>query len=378
MSPCNVSAYKLLFSDSHVNAVSCLFPLCSLKSKLMQKKNTANSSNTHRYNITDVAKRAKVSTATVSRYLNKSAIISDLKASAIKAAIKELNYHPNRAASRLAGGSSKTIAVVTQCFDSPFFGDGHRGIGNACDELGFTPIFLAANWDVDRERSIMKELDAHSIDGVLYFFGQLQNPDAYFTNMGIPYLIMHGSPTRQTENELQFDNYGGGQLAGQYLIEEGHRQFWYMKGLSTHPDAEERFRGFHDAVYNSKHACHIDVLEGDFTEKSGYELGLNLLTRSGTNSATAVAFANDQMAIGFLLAAHERGVSIPGDLSIIGFDNVIASEFCIPPLTTIDHDIETVGYHATKTLLTNILGEKQTGQPPRPKLIKRKSVTSIS
>ena len=289
--------------------------------------------------------------------------------------MRELDYRPNLAARTLVTGRSRMLGVVS--FDTTLYGPASTlfGIERAAHERGYsiTVSSLAA-----LERSSVEDAVEHlrrqGVEGILVITPQDAGAAAIQDlHAGVPIVAVEGG----APGEVPFvglDNRRGGELATRHLLEAGHRQVWHISGPSDWPEAEQRIAGWREALAAAG-VSPTPVLVGDWSPASGYRLGLDLAREM---EVTAVFVANDQMALGLIRALHESGRDVPGDVSVVGFDDIPEAEFFIPPLTTVRQDFQAIGRGSVGLLLDAITpGIATNGRAPHltidPELVLRRS-----
>jgi LacI family transcriptional regulator len=324
-----------------------------------------------------VAIAAGVSPSTVSRYLNGTAAVSSVKREAIKAAIKKLNFTSNPIASGLAGGKSRCVGVITQVLGSPFYGQGLLGIENVLLAANYAPLFVSSHWRDEDEMRCINFLESRRVDGIIILTACL--PDSVLIEKArqTPMVITSRNLSAEQLVSLNFDDYQGAKMATQHLIDLGHKRIAFLKGTASHPDAIERLRGYRAALKENDIAYEAKLTAtGDFQEGGGEKATKKLL--DSNIPLTAIFCANDQMAYGAALALYHRGISVPDDISLVGFDDLVTSTFSLPPLTTIRHSIYETGKIAAETII-QLIG-KETPHPitPEPELVIRNSTRSFT
>ena len=319
-----------------------------------------------------VAQSAGVSASTVSRVLNGTAIVSDVKKQAIDEAIATLGFVPNPIARGLAGGRTFSIGVVTQALDSPFYGAAMRGIEDELLPAGYSALFVSGHWDAPTEARCIDVLQSRRVDGIVVLTGRLTDQALKSYAKAMPIVVTGRTLKAPGLFTLNFDNFEGGQLATQHLIRLGHRRIAFITGDARHPDATERMRGYRAAL----EAANIDfdpalVVPGEYHELSGLLAVDRLLATS--QRFTAIFAANDQMALGAALGLQRRSLRVPEDVSIVGFDDLPTSQYAIPPLTSVHQPAYELGRLAASAMLQLQAGVKPTAEVPRPRLIARES-----
>lgn len=322
-----------------------------------------------------VAKEAGVSIATVSRIINGTAKVSAERKDAVEAAIAKLNFRPNAAARGLALGKSNTIGVITQAIDSPFYGEGLRGIEDYLQRRGYTALFMSGNWDEQDEERCMAELLSRRVDGIIIFSGRLQDRQLASYAKQVPLVVSGRSLKAPNIFSLQVDDERGAWLATRHLIELGHRRIGFIAGILDHPDASLRFKGYRRALADAgiPHDPKL-VVPGDFHEEGGVEATLRLL-KSG-NKFTALFCVNDQTAYGACLALYRSGLNCPRDVSVVGFDDLHSSSYRVPPLTSVRQSIRVLGESSGAAMLQMLQGEQPDVSLPQVELIVRESTAA--
>lgn len=319
-----------------------------------------------------VAAAAGVSAATVSRILNGTAMVSDDKRAAVDEAIARLGFVPNPVARGLAGGRTLSIGVVTQAIDSPFYGGALRGIEDTLTAAGYSPLFVSGQWSAAHEARCIDTLRGRRVDGIIVLTGRLSDAALAATARELPVVVTGRSLRAPGLVALDFDNFQGARLATQHLLALGHRRIGFICGDLKHPDGKERLRGHRSALADAGIRAEPALeLPGNFTEASGLAAAERLID-SG-EAFTALFASNDQMAFGAALALHRRRLRVPDDVSLVGFDDVAGSVYCVPPLTTVHHPVLELGELAARAMLQLLAGEMPTLALPAPRLMVRES-----
>ena len=322
--------------------------------------------------ISMVAKAAGVSASTISRILNGTAVVSELKQQAVEKAIAELGFVPNPVARGLAGGRTLSVGVVAQVMDSPFYGAALRGIEDELDPAGYSPLFVSGHWDAANEARCIDVLRSRRVDGLIVLTGRLTDQALKAYARSLPIVVTGRSLKGAGLFALDFDNFEGGRLATEHLIQLGHRRIAFIAGDPHHPDASERLRGYRAALEGAGIAFESNlVVPGAYNEVSGL-LAVNRLLE-GQQQFTAIFAANDQMALGATLALHRRALRVPEDISLVGFDDLPASQYAIPPLSTVHHPSYDIGRLAAASMLQLLAGNKPTAKAPAPSFVARES-----
>lgn len=319
-----------------------------------------------------VAQLAGVSPSTVSRILNGTAVVSDLKREAVERAVATVGFVPNPMARALAGGRTLSIGVLTQAIDSPFYGVALSGIESELDRAGYSALYVSGHWDAREEAKSIEVLRSRRVDGIIVLTGRLPDKALRECAKTIPVVVTGRTLNAPGLFSLSFDNFEGGRLATRHLLDLGHRRIAFITGVANHPDANERLRGYREAL----EAAGIDydpalVVNGDFHECSGLQAVNQLL--ANRQKFTAIFAANDQMALGASLGLHRHGLGVPKDVSLIGFDDLPMATYTVPPLSSIHESAYELGCLAASSMLQLLGGGQPTGRLPAPRLVVRES-----
>jgi LacI family transcriptional regulator len=319
-----------------------------------------------------VAQAAGVSPSTVSRILNGTAVVSGAKKEAVEQAIARLGFVPNPVARGLAGGRTMSIGVVTQSIDSPFYGVALRGIEDELDKAGYSALFVSGHWNAAEEARCIEMLRSRRVDGIIVLGGRLSDAALKACAKALPVVVTGRSLKAPNLLSLDFDNFGGARMATEHLIALGHRRIAFITGDPGHPDAVERLRGYRAALEAAGLAYEPElVVPGLFHEDSGLVAVEQLL--ASRQRFTAIFAANDQMALGAKLGLHRRSLRVPHDVSVVGFDDLMASRHTLPPLTTVHQPVQELGQLAAACVLQLLRGERPQGDVPAPRLVLRES-----
>lgn len=319
-----------------------------------------------------VARMAGVSPSTVSRILNGTAVVSDVKREAVDKAVATLGFVPNPMARALAGGRTLSIGVLTQAIDSPFYGVALRGIEYELDRAGYSALFVSGHWDAQAESKCIDVLRSRRVDGIIVLTGRLPDKALRECAKTMPVVVTGRTLKAPGLFSLNFDNFEGGRLATQHLLDLGHRRIVFITGVANHADANERLRGYRVALEAAGIAYDPElVVNGDFHESSGLAAVNQLLAKQ--QKFTAIFAANDQMALGAALGLHRHGLVVPRDVSLIGFDDLPMAMYTVPPLSSIHESAYELGCLAASAMLQLLGGQQPTGQVPAPRLVVRES-----
>jgi LacI family transcriptional regulator len=306
--------------------------------------------------IHDIAREAGVSPSTVSRVLNGTVPVAEAKRAAVLAVIEKRKYRPNVVARGLARGTTGAIGVLTQAISSQFYGEILYGIEQGLRGSAYHAVFASANWQRDEELAALELLAERRVDAMVVLGGLVPDDQLRRVAAEIPLVAVGRTVAGLEPYCLRIDDELGAYRATRYLIELGHRRIVHITGAMFHQDARDRRAGYCRALDES--GLPIDpelIIEGDYTERSGLLAAQALLSR-GT-LFTAIFAANDQAAYGARLALFRRGIRVPDDISLVGFDDLEGSAYTIPPLTTIHQPTTDMGLAAARAVLSLLEGQ---------------------
>jgi DNA-binding LacI/PurR family transcriptional regulator len=301
--------------------------------------------------MTDVAAVANVSYQTVSRVLNDHPGVRSATRARVLAAIDQLGYRPNQAARALVTGRSRTLGVVA--LDSAHWSGlpSLYGIERAARGHGYVVNVVTLDL-VDRAsmRRAGMELADQGVAGALVIL-PIKSASEVLAELPpeLPAVALEGDPASDLA-VATVDQESGARAATTHLLELGHATVFHLAGPPEWHQSEERIMGW-QAALESVGAEVTVPLHGDWSARSGYQIG-RMLAR--IPEMTALFVANDQMALGVLLAMDERGRRVPMDVSVVGFDDIPEAEYFLPPLTTVRQDFEEVGRQGLEMLLEQI------------------------
>lgn len=314
----------------------------------------------------DVARLAGVSPSTVSRILNGSARVAADKRQAVEAAIERLRFKPNLSARSLRNGSTRTVGVLTQELESPYFARGVLGLDDGLQGSGYAPIIVPGHWSPTEEAERVRLLIARRVDAIAIFGGRLSDSEISDFARRQPIAVTDRSLQAHNVTSFEFDQFEGGRLATRHLIELGHRHIAHIAGQAEQHDAIQRKEGYMRAHAEAGLAVEPRLIaEGNFLETGGIQ-AMNRLLDQGL-PFTAVFCANDQTAWGARLALQRRGLRVPEDVSLVGFDDLPQSAFMSPPVTTVRQPVYEMGKAVAATLLL-ALGQATTLSTEYPPL----------
>ncbi|WP_137994992.1 LacI family DNA-binding transcriptional regulator [Streptomyces vilmorinianum] len=309
--------------------------------------------------MADVAQLAGVSSQTVSRVSNGDAAVVESTRRKVLDAMKELGYRPNSAARALKRGEFRAIGVITMGLSSTGNVRTLEAIAGSASRAGYAVTLIPLDAPTqDNVRGAFTRLDELAVDAVVLIMEVHLLDTAALTLPPHVKVVVVDSDATGRFPVVDTDQRQGARTAVQHLLDLGHGTVWHVAGPEESFAAGRRADAW-EAVLREEGRKVPPVLRGDWTPESGYEAGLRLAAEAA--ACTAVFVANDQMALGVLRAFHERGVRVPEDVSVVGFDDIAEASSFIPPLTTIRQDFAQVGELCVDAALRELRGETVTG-----------------
>ena len=302
--------------------------------------------------IKDVAKAANVSITTVSRVLNNNLYsVNDETRQRVKAIIEELNFVPNAMARGIRFDKTKTIGLIIQDINNPYYPGIVQGVENTALKLGFSLILANAHRSSARIKQYLELMREKRVDGLILAGGAImREPDVLkLYNNGDAPIVVIGKPA--TDNpSIQIDNPAAGRMVCEYLLDRGHRNIAMISGPTNSITAADREAGYRAALADRGLSCHKGwVVRGNFVYEGG-RAAVEKLPLEGVDRVTAIFAQNDLMAIGAINALNERGLRVPEDVSVIGFDDIQLSSYVPPGLTTVHVPFHEMGKKAMEAL----------------------------
>ena len=294
-----------------------------------------------------------MSVASVSRVVNEKGPVREETRLRIRRAIEKLRYAPHGAARSLITRRTRTLGVLMPDLFGEFFSELIRGIDVAARRSGYHLLVSGSHEDRVETQELLRAIRGR-VDGLIAFSPEL-DARAFEENLpaGFPVVLLNTAVRKNGFESIRVDNYGGAFAIVRHLTRLGHRRIAFVTGPVGNHDASERLRGYRDALGRHAGARALEV-PGDFREEAGYRAVPRILRAKPT--PTAVFAANDAMAIGLLCAFRERGVRVPEEMALAGFDDIPIARFITPPLTTVQVPIAELGSRATARLLHALEG----------------------
>lgn len=330
--------------------------------------------------IKDVAQRAQVSITTVSHVVNRTRFVSDKVRADVEAAIRELGYVPSAVARSLKSNTTKTIGMLIPNCTNPYFAEIVRSVEDHCFAAGYTLILCNTDDDPHRQGVYLKVLSEKRIDGMIIIStGQDEDLLRLLKGQPIPTVLLDREINEVNCDLVQNAHLQGGLMATQHLIDLGHRRIACLAGPADLTPSTQRIEGWRNALaQNGLTEESADLLwHSDFSSQGGYVTMQAILAHP--QRPTAVFVCNDLMGVGALSAAHEAGVRVPQDMSLIGFDDIELAHFTSPPLTTIAQPKHRIGVAAVDMLLERIQGGRVEARTVlfQPELVVRNSTAGV-
>ncbi len=306
--------------------------------------------------IRDVAARAGVSKSLVSLVLRDAPHVSAAKRAAVRAAIDELGYRPNAVARSLVSARTGLVGVVISDHHNPFFADVIDGIEAAAGEAGFTALHSSGGHSAGKEAAAVEKLLELRADGIILAGSHLDARHIATASRTVPVVLLTRTSRSPTVDTVVTDDSAGAALAVEHLASLGHRAIAHIDAGRS-PGGPARRRGYERAMAKAGLAEHVRVVRGAFTEEAG-AVGIRELLARGPRP-TAVFACNDLAALGALSELDRAGVDVPGDMSLIGFDNSSLASLGLAGLTTIDQPRYEMGQLGIRLLAERIDGRTE-------------------
>jgi LacI family transcriptional regulator len=301
--------------------------------------------------IIDVAREAGVSYGTVSRVINDSPNVKEETRERVKEVIDRMGFVGNRSARSLVSGKSHVIGLLIPDLGTAYIGEIIRGIDMEMETAHYNLMLYTTHRRETKEAGYISSLIQSGVDGVILILPR--NPAKFLEklrSLNFPYVLVDHQGIDDRGPAVGASNYQGAYDATEYLIQQGHSRIAFITGSMDLGCSQERLKGYQAAL--QKNAIPVEsewIIEGDFEQAAGYEGGKKLMSLS--KRPTAVFASNDMMAFGVMDAVRDLGLKIPGDISVIGFDDIFQSSQTMPGLTTVHQPLEQMGREATRMLM---------------------------
>ena len=328
--------------------------------------------------IYDIAKEAKVSPSTVSRALEDHPRIGATTRRRIQEIAREMDYVPSTVAKSLAANQTWTIGMVLATISDPFMGRVIEGVEQAAIEAGFNVFISTSQNDRQREIAAIKMLQKRRVDGIIVIASHLfdQYP-RFYGRSKVPIVIINEQKPGETMHFVTVDDVQGAQLAVEHLLALGHCRIGFV-GVTNRPQSNQhRFKGYQNALEAAGIALDPALIFTSHTIEDHAKTGEASLKPLLAAGATAIFCYNDTSAIGLLAACHKRGLSVPDNLSIVGFDDIDMATYTMPPLTTIRQPRFGLGQQAMHMMLALLDGQEPENQIVPGELVVRQTTTQL-
>lgn len=327
----------------------------------------------------DIARIAQVSTSTVSHVINGTRFVSDEMREKIMAVVRELNYQPSALARSFKLKKTQTIGMLVTASNNPFFAEVVAAVEGYCAENDYNLILANTNGDSQRLQSSLQMLIQKQVDGLLLMSTETHLAEQLSLEISIPAVVMDWWPTALSADKILEDSELGGYLATQYLLEQGHRKIGIITGNLQKPLALNRLNGYKKALSEAQVPLNPHwIVESHFDFEGGI-IGMEKLLQQ-KERPTAVFACSDTIAVGAYQTLWKHQLSVPKDMSIIGYDNIDLAQYLAPPLTTVHQPKIELGKLAVETLLERIKNPEKTNRTLilKPEVISRSSVARLS
>jgi LacI family transcriptional regulator len=302
--------------------------------------------------IKDLAKKAGVSYATVSRALNNHPEVNEETRRKIVKLAGDCGYRPNAIAQGLVKKETKTIGLLIPDITNPFYPEIARGVEDAANETGYTVFLCNTNWSVERELNYLTVLKQKQVDGII--IAPIHDFKDHF-DLWVKSAVFISRVNFPKYTSILIDNIRGSQMAVEYLINKGHCHIAFIGGQKHIWDNQDRLQGYQQAMAMHNLAINpVYIQNGDFKRESGHVMMKKLLACEAPPSA--VFAANDLLALGAIQAINEQGLAIPKDIAVVGFDDIEFASLPEIQLTTVAQPKYDMGKLALLTLIDQIKG----------------------
>ena len=308
----------------------------------------------------EVAARANVSYMTVSRVVNNHPSVKKETRALVLKAIEELGYHPNASARALNALKTGNIGLIfppkENVFSRPFYMELSLELEDQLNRRGYH-LFVGMTRTGDQYRDPSLLIKEHKVDGLILVAPRAGDPEVErLISEGLPLVILHGRGDQAPAPCVDTDNVLGTGMILRYLLQQGHRRIGFVSGNMDETNARDRYNAYCSEIQSAGLVLDSTlVYRGDWSMESGYEAFSAL--RERVPDATALCFSNDQMALGAFRAAYDRGLSVPDDISITGYDDTKYASFAVPALTTVRQPLSEVASAGVELVLERIRGD---------------------
>lgn len=309
--------------------------------------------------IKQIAQHAGVSVATVSHVINNTRYVSDEVRARVEASIREFNYVPNAVARSLRCSDTKTLGMMIPNSSNPFFAEVVRGVEDECFRHGYSLILCNSDDNRDKQSIYLRALMSKRIDGLgMISSGHDEDLQALLSSTSLPLVIVDREIDNISADLVELNHQQGCYLAVKHLVELGHKRIAYLSGPADLTVSQQRLRGVQQALSEAGLVLQADhLVTTDLTSHAGFTCTQQLMQLP--TPPTALFAGNDLVALGAICAIHEAGKTVPGDFSVIGFDDIALASYMSPRLTTVHQPTQRIGQLTAQLLIERITGTRQ-------------------
>ena len=338
-----------------------------------------------RISIKDIARAAGVSHSTVSRALNNNPLISEPTRSRIKTFAAQMGYTPNAVARSLKAQRSGTIGLALTSLTDPFFADVMAGVEAVAGDAGLSMFVSATHNDPEREMEIIETFHRRRVEGIIVAASRLSNRYRdRLEGIRVPIVLInqHAEESQPMFHAVAFDEFSGAHLIVDYLVSLGHRRIGYL-GLGNRQRSNHlRLSGYRAALLEvgitADSTWELVIPSSDIQNQPDIAVGMQHIPALIARGVTAIFCYNDRVAVGGLQACRQNAVTVPGDISIAGFDDIVLAKYITPSLTTVRQPRDEMGRLATELILSLLEGDPGQSYKLSPKLVKRDSTDMLA
>jgi LacI family transcriptional regulator len=306
--------------------------------------------------LEEVAKRSGVSTATVSRVLNGLTVVRSSTRARVMKAVADLKYHPNLHARSLAGGRSRTIGVIVSNLNNPFFLDVYCAVESDCHASGYEVLVANTAYSSEQLAASIRLMIGRRVEGMAVIVSEMEDAIVRdLTESRLPIVFYDVGTPAGNITRIRVNNRKGIERIVEYLAALGHKQFGFIGHHTVLGPLDERRKAVFQAVPAACPQATIRIATDSDSLDGGRQAARALITDGP--APTAIICVNDMMAVGALKELRERGIRVPQDISVTGFDNIRLSEYCYPALTTVHIPRDRIGH----TLFTSLVPDSDPG-----------------
>lgn len=303
--------------------------------------------------IRDVAKKAGVSVATVSRIINNKGKIKKETEELVLQVIESLSYTPNMVAQGLSKRQSSTVGLIVPTITNPFFPEIARAVEDVAKKNNFNVLLCNTDDRRDEMLDYINTLSSQYVGGILISSHNVIEEDMQtLSDLNIPIVMMDRVLKNKEFSTITVNNREGGRIATKHLLDVGCKRIAHIRGLEKEVNAKERMLGYKDIVSKLPWFDQSWIGVSEYSVRNGYQVAKELFFRH--RDIDGIFVSNDLIAIGVLKAVYELGLEAPKDIAIVGFDGIDMSGLTVPGITTIQQPIYQIGELATEELITNI------------------------